>query len=124
MIAGGAVTPSQQDLDALNDGAFNSILDRLAANYNAATQIGVSFFEMPAEVQTVMLDVAYQYGPNLRPNFLGYLTRGDFEGASRELLNWSGPNRSTPRLTDNAILLQRAIDSRAVPPVATRGRCP
>ena len=128
MTTNGAVTPSVQDLNALNAGSLALTVNTLAANYNGANQIGVTFFELPAEVQTVLTDVAFPNGPNLSrsaPTFWSHMTSGNFLGAYNELLNWNGPGIPTgQRYADNAVLLRRAYEAGALPLNASQGRCP
>jgi hypothetical protein len=62
------------------------ITDTLVANYDQASALEFRF--LPQEAQTVLLSVAYQFGPDLAtrtPKFWKAMTAGDWQAAVREL---------------------------------------
>lgn len=124
----GPVTLSSANEQLISMGGFNLTKATLEANFNRDQRIGVNFSELPMEAQTVMMDVAYPYGPNFyrpekAPRFWGHLVNGRFRDAANELRNWSGPGNAKPRELRLAALLEAGIMAGALPNDAVAGRC-
>lgn len=67
-----------------------------------------SFASLPENTQTAIMDVAYQYGPNLSnvaPKFWTAVTNGNWQDAYNELMNF-GDSYSGRRHDDAALMLQ------------------
>ena len=119
----GPVAISQTEADELNAAVAPNIMDPLIAKYNAASS--VPFDQLPPEAQTVIADVAYQYGPNLdlpaidggTPKFWGMVTQQNWQAAVNELNNFGDGSQS--RRESEATLLQKCI-----PPTTQGGRTP
>lgn len=116
----GAMTLAQSDLDVLNKGAMNDVANAVGRNYDTSPNniIRMQFLQMPAALQTVLVDVAYRHGPNLAssaPNFWAAFSSNDFLAAKSELLNWYGPGKTEQRYMDLAGLIQGVIDIQSAP---------
>ena len=93
---------SREEALHLTEITHNKIIKDVARNYDRDSDL--NFFELPSEAQTVIVSVAIQYGSNLgdkdrTPNFWGFVTRGDWEGAIGELENF-GDNTPERRLIE------------------------
>jgi hypothetical protein len=111
---------NQDEANALDQTMRRRIHDALVRNYNQAAQR--AFTDLPREAQTVIADVAYQYGANLgapdrTPNFWNQVTQGRWDDAVANLRNFGDDFGS--RRTAEANLLQRAIDRGALPGTRT-----
>ena len=88
-------------------------IDGVAYRYNAAS--GRSFTELPPEAQTVIADIAFQYGANLAqrmPNFWSDVTEGRWNSVAQKLRNFG--DRYPTRRNAEADLLERGIDRAAL----------
>ncbi len=82
-------------LRILTDRVHDGIIRQVAARYDAASD-GVRFADLPAEAQTVIADIAIQFGPNLdraTPRFWRFVTTGDWEKALAELRHFGDKGR-------------------------------
>lgn len=80
------LTLSEEDADALDEAVHGEIQQLLEENYDEDSN--VDFSDLPEEAQTVISDVATQYGPNLEertPNFWDAVTNQDWDSAYNEL---------------------------------------
>jgi len=95
----------------LTDKVHNDIIRRVAANFDRDSAF--RFFDLPPEAQTVIADVAIQFGPGLAdpeegtPRFWGFVTRGEWEKAIGELRDFG--DDFGPRRNREAERLERAI---------------
>jgi len=99
---------SEAEAGELSNKVLNDIIRRVAANFNADSPF--DFFELPPEAQTVIADVAIQFGPNLKtatPDFWRFVTRGEWDKALEELRNFG--DRYDDRRNDEAERLERAL---------------
>ena len=88
-------------------------IDGIAYRYNAAS--GRSFTELPPKAQTVITDIAFQYGANLAqrmPNFWSDVTEGRWNSVAQKLRNFG--DRYSTRRNAEADLLERGIDRAAL----------
>jgi len=77
---------NEEEADALDEAVHSDIQEQLEENYNQDSD--VDFDDLPEEAQTVIADVATQYGPNLAdrtPNFWDAVTHQDWDSAYNEL---------------------------------------
>jgi GH24 family phage-related lysozyme (muramidase) len=101
---------TEGEANALDRAVSQDIIGTVAARYNAAAP-GRSFTELPPEAQTVIADLAYQYGPNLAqsaPTFWADVTAGRWKSAVGDLSTFG--DRYPARRSAEASLLERAID--------------
>jgi len=102
---------SEAEARALSNKVLNDIIRRVAANFNADSRF--DFFALPPEAQTVIADVAIQFGPNLAnpdegtPDFWGFVIRGEWGKAIEELRNFG--DQFDDRRNDEARRLERAL---------------
>ncbi len=71
-----------------------------------------TFEQLPGDIQTAIADLAYQYGPKLpkrTPKFWGYITKGDWNSAVKELNDFN--DKFPTRRKKEAKLIQRALDN-------------
>ncbi|WP_407351419.1 pesticin C-terminus-like muramidase [Luteimonas sp. R10] len=106
-VAGNLViTP--QDADTLDSLVRAQFIADLQTHYNGAAAFA-DFFQLPANVQTVIYSVAYQHGipgiMNETPNFWTQVTTGDWQGAYDNLMNF-GDDFPTRRQAEAAMLLE------------------
>ena len=88
-------------------------IDGVAYRYNVAS--GRSFTELPPEAQTVIADIAFQYGANLAqrmPTFWSDVTEGRWNSVAQKLRNFG--DRYPTRRNAEADLLERGIDRAAL----------
>lgn len=117
LSANGGLTLTQAQADALDSGAFTSIAMQVAANYNAANPGVNDFTSLPSAVQTVLVDIAYKYGPAGAPSFMSDADYGNWANAVAELQNFGDTaNGAAGRLANDAALLQGAITSGGIMP--------
>jgi len=95
----------------LTDKVHNDIIRRVAANFDRDSAF--RFFDLPPEAQTVIADVAIQFGAGLAdpeegtPRFWRFVTRGEWEKAIGELRDFG--DDFGPRRNREAERLERAI---------------
>jgi hypothetical protein len=102
-------TIDNTDADALDQAERQATLDQLSANYNTAT--GSDFSDLPSGAQTALLDVAYQYGPNLStatPDLWNDVVADDWNAVVDELKDFHDKYGS--RREAEASLVQSEID--------------
>ena len=97
----------------LSLGALSQTVDLVASNWAKSTN--TAFANLPASIQTVIVDVAYPNGPNLAlsaPLFWADVTSQNWAAAVSELQHWTtlGVIGVLQRYTDDANLLQNAIN--------------
>ncbi len=111
------LTLTESEARILTDRVHDGIIRQVAARYDAASD-GVRFADLPAEAQTVIADVAIQFGPNLdraTPRFWRFVTTGDWEKALAELRDFHDQppddtgNTSTPRRRREANKWEKAL---------------
>ncbi|MGN6481161.1 pesticin C-terminus-like muramidase [Luteibacter sp.] len=110
---------------SLSLGLLNSTEHIVATQYNAATT-GIQFEQLPADAQTVIVDVAYPNGPYLSasaPGFWSSVTTGNWSAAVSELQNWYGPNNTNNRYLGDASMIQSAIATSNLPSDSSEGHC-
>ena len=113
-------------------------VQNMEQQFNAHNTMGATFQQLPGEVQTVLLDFTYQYGPAdeiylrsdpkrskpearaMRKTLWEAYYRGDWQGIAQRLQNGDIPDkRKSPafmgRRQEEGKLLQRAIDRRTLP---------
>lgn len=102
---------TQAQSDTINSAAKSLSLSLLVSKYDTSTGIAGSFFDLPAEAQTVIASVSFQYG-NLAlktPNFWNQITTNNWSAAYSNLMNF-GDEFGTRRQSE-AALLKQAIDA-------------
>jgi hypothetical protein len=100
---------TQQQAETLYRATRSSLVDDVAGRFDNAQNF-VDFVDLPREVQTVIADVAFQYGPNLgarTPKFWAAITAGDWNAAYRELRNFQDAHPT--RRQDEAVLLLQVM---------------
>jgi GH24 family phage-related lysozyme (muramidase) len=115
----------ETDAISLSLGFVNINREAVSASFDAASTVA-KFDELPAEAQTVIVDVAYPNGPHLlssAPSFWSQVTSGNWNGAVNELNNWFGPGSTNSRYQGDAALLQSAISASTLPGDTTGGKC-
>ena len=109
------LTITAEQADALDSGAINSIVDQLQRLYD--TDSSVDFWTLPANTQTAVADLAYQYGPNLAsstPIFWSEIIVQDWQMAADELNDFHDPYG--PRRMAEGALMQDDIDQHLLCP--------
>jgi hypothetical protein len=104
----------QADADALDNAIHQSIFDSVSNSFDAASND--TFTSLPSQAQTVIADLAIQYGPGLptaTPNFWNDVTSGHWQDAVDELRNFG--DAYPTRRNAEANLLQQAIDNGTLP---------
>jgi hypothetical protein len=115
MLNKSPLTITQEDADALDKGKFTEILNIVVNSFDAAADYA-DFYQLPAGAQTVIVDVAYQYGPNLEtatPNFWNQGTTGDWQGAVNNLRSFG--DNSGSRRNAEADLIENDMDLGLLP---------
>jgi hypothetical protein len=123
---GGHPTISLTDAQHISTGVYNFISNTIAGTFNSQTTTGLTFTQLPAAAQTIIVDVAYNVGPyfpGVAPNFWGAMKSGNFSQAVTELANWMGPGRTTDRLAYDAEYLAQSINQKTTPPNLNNGVC-
>jgi hypothetical protein len=105
---------------SLSQGAYSAAQQRATSQWNSLSATDFSY--LPTEVQTVMVDIAYQLysitSPVLPSGFIANAKTGYWEVAANLLANWSVDPR---RGANNANLINTAIQSNEVSPAPTAG---
>lgn len=89
------------DALAMDNGALRNI-ERLVRQAYNATGTAVPFEHLPRSIQTAIVDVAYQNGPDLArgaPAFWRDVTSGGWSAAADELHNWTKAQKADPNAT-------------------------
>jgi hypothetical protein len=105
---------TEDEANALNRVIIRKTIDGVAYRYNTAGS-GQSFTELPPEAQTIIADIAFQYGANLAqrmPNFWSDVTEGRWKSVVQKLRNFG--DRYPTRHNAEADLLEREIDGAAL----------
>jgi hypothetical protein len=100
---------TEDEAYALDQAVAQDIFGKVAALYDVDAT-GDSFLELPPEARTVIADVAYQYGPNLKqrlPDFWGDVTQGRWDEATQTLRDFD--DRYPARRNAEADLLDQAM---------------
>lgn len=126
LASGSPITASNSDIDLLYNKAYAENYAQATNLYNqaeAANSLNLSFTQLPAALQTVIMDVGYQT-PQISayPNFFQDITNGQWDAAATELQNFYGAGSTTARFLDDAALIRAAISSGTIPP-STTGPC-
>ncbi len=98
----------------LTDRVHDAIIRDVARRYDRASAF--RFADLPAAAQTVIADVAIQFGPNLRrwtPDFWRQVTSGEWQAALDELKDFE--DRFDMRRLAEAAQLSRAIQAGTLP---------
>ncbi len=101
---------TEDEAYALGRVVTQDTIDGVTNRYNAAAS-GKLFTELPPEAQTVIADIAYQYGSKLEqrmPSFWSDVTEGRWKSVIQKLRNFG--DRYPSRRNAEADLLERAID--------------
>jgi hypothetical protein len=96
------------DALAMDNGALRNIEGLVRQAYNATSPV-TPFEQLPQSIQTAIVDVAYQNGPDLArraPAFWRDVTSGGWSAAVDELHNWTKAQKADP----NAIRTRRQQD--------------
>ena len=119
---------SAADAETLSLAVFNNDVSLVANNYNAAVT-GYTFYQLPENTQTAIVDVSYPNGPNLAksaPSFWGDVTGGKWTASANDLSDWynntSAQNPS--RYTDDANAINADISKGSLPSNQSNGICP
>lgn len=117
---GRAVTLTPDQATRLNEKMFAHFSEAARQRYNSAPHNTDArgntrrrFEFLPKEVQAAVTSVLYQHGdPKKFPRFWEYATKGNWEGAIRELRNFStAPGyKYHPRRNKEADLMQRGLE--------------
>jgi hypothetical protein len=106
------------------DGSYQThAFDTVEDLYDADRDPGITpFADLSGTAQTVIMDVAWQYGNDLAhatPHFWGNVVRGEWADAVDELRNFG--DAFGPRRNAEADIMQQAIDDGQLPPVDPHG---
>lgn len=117
---GDAVKLTPEQARHLNEKMFTHFNEQARQQYNSAPHNTDAqgktirrFEELPKEMQAVVTSVLYQHGSTGKfKNFWGYSTTGDWDGAIKELRNFSSkPDyKYHPRRNTEADLMQQGLD--------------
>ncbi len=105
---------TEDEAGILGRAKSQKIFNELAANYNTIASPN-SFTGLPSEAQTVIADLAFQYGPDLAqrmPRFWSDVAGGRWVNVVQKLRDFG--DRYPTRRNAEADLLQRAIDRGAL----------
>ncbi len=110
---------TRDEATQISDAAFDSNMNSVAQTFDKAAGAG-AFARLPWRAQTVIGDLWYNMGnlphPKVAPVFWKQVTTGDWEGAYRNLMNFSqADSRLAVRARDDAKLLRDAIDIGTLP---------
>ena len=105
---------SKQEADIIDNFSKQSIYNNLAEQWKSST--GTNFSELPKQAATVLMSVAFQYGPNLRipaeqggtPKFWKLMTSRNWPGAVDELNNFG--DKTPERRAEEALYLQTLFE--------------
>ena len=94
---------SSEEADIINEFAKQQAINKLSRQWTGTT--GTNFEDLPANKQTVVASVAFQYGDLAKktPNFWKQVTSGDWCAAKRNLLDFK--DKYSSRRTKEAGLL-------------------
>ena len=112
-----AATPlniDSADAETLDREVLDPIINSVQASYDSSGASG-TFASLPPEVQTVLADLAVQYGSDLAtatPNFWADVTTGNWDAALAELQDFGDSTQG--RRDREAALLQQAINRGAL----------
>ena len=104
---------SKEDATALDQAVQQPMIDTVANLYDAEST-GPKFDDLPPEIQTVVADVAYQYGPELAaraPRFWDSVVHQRWDEAKYELRHFG--DQFPDRRSDEANLLQNGLNTAA-----------
>jgi hypothetical protein len=106
------LTITEPQAQALDDVVIGTLIQSVGQKYQAAS--GQAFTSLPPEAQTVIADVAMQYGSNLgaqtaAPTFWKAVTTGQWQDALAELQDFKDGPSYKGRHDKQAALLQTAI---------------
>ncbi|WP_175649640.1 pesticin C-terminus-like muramidase [Pseudomonas sp. Marseille-P9899] len=104
-LSANPLTISADNASLMDATVFEDIVNDIAGRFDAAASFA-DFDQLPPGTQTVIADIAYQYGPNLRvrtPNFWQQITTGDWNAALANLQDFNDPY-TTRRLREAALL--------------------
>ncbi|MFZ0773913.1 MAG: pesticin C-terminus-like muramidase [Candidatus Sulfotelmatobacter sp.] len=113
------ITPEQAE--QLDRAVLDPLVDSVSDNFDRASTS--TFSSLPQAAQTVIADVATQYGSNLSqatPTFWTAVTEGRWQDAVNELRDFG--DRYPSRRGREADLLQAAIDSGGLPAAPNPGK--
>ncbi|MBB1088723.1 hypothetical protein H4F99_09495 [Lysobacter sp. SG-8] len=117
-LAAQPLTVTEAEAELLAEAFKFHFLNEIADQFDAENELGMTFRQLPAAAQTVIMDFAYQYGlsdtrGNIRQTFWGHVYRGEW----LELAEWldSNPDPYTRRRRREGELLQDAIDNHQIP---------
>jgi len=108
---------SREEAIDLTDRVHDGIIGDMAWRYDRDSQF--NFYELPPEAQTVIADVAIQYGPDLAdpfdgtPRFWRFVTEGEWDKAIEELEDFGDAHG--PRRIDEANHLKPALEQGRLP---------
>lgn len=114
-ISANPLVISAENATLMDTSVFNDIVDDIARRFDAAASFA-DFDQLPPGTQTVIADMAYQYGPNLRgetPNFWQQITTGDWQAALANLLDFH--DEYGPRRRLEAALLEEDLNQFRLP---------
>ena len=117
------LTITTTQAQALTQAVQTNLVNTIAGFYTTAAVPPSPFFQLPAGAQTVIADLAYQYGPYLNsrtPIYWSQVTQGEW-GAAVQNLNHFGDAYPSRRQAE-ATQLQTAINAGQVP--LTEASCP
>lgn len=105
---------SKQEADIIDNFSKQSIYNNLAEQWKSST--GTNFSELPKQAATVLMSVAFQYGPNLRipaeqggaPKFWKLMTSKNWPEAVKELNNFG--DKTPERRKKEASYLQTLFE--------------
>jgi len=102
---------SEGEARELTEKVHNGIIRQVARNFDRDSVF--RFFDLPPDVQTVIADIAIQFGPDLgredrTPRFWGFVTRGEWARALEELRDFG--DSFGPRRKREAERLERAMN--------------
>lgn len=101
---------TQAEAETINRASHAATLASLVSAYDNATHTPGAFYELPAEAQTVLASVSFQYGSLAikTPNFWNQVVTKDWSAALANL--WSFGDKYTTRRHAEHDLLKKAVD--------------
>lgn len=114
----------EADIEAMAKGGFNWTYDTVSRNFDNNNKVGLTFAELPAELQTSIVDLAYPFGPYLnisRDSVWSLLLEGRLAEAANAMPN-NVPKQHVDRMLENYARILSALKTGKAPSVAT-GKC-
>ena len=124
LTANGGLSLSASDAQTLTTDVMNNYIARTEAVFNAHSQVQ-TFSELPADTQTAIVDLAFQYNPeslpSRAPSFFNDIATGNWIQGANELDDFGDAFPS--RRQAESGLLNNDMTDHAIPLDSTLGQC-